>query len=156
MSIRAAPNYGTELPSLHTLPDIYPFISFSKSTRLLQHQSFLQLVLLLVLLYPFKYHRFGLDNYPELTSTGSFPTASFSRNAYNTLFTTQSTVQRLSFHVIRTYRSKIRPVITPCPLIRHISVVCQQFILRHPTHRTGNAANTADSLVTIARVSGFS
>ena len=29
MSVRAAPNYGTEL-LLHTLPDIYPFISFSK------------------------------------------------------------------------------------------------------------------------------
>ena len=75
---------------LDTLLDIYPFISFSN----IQHQSFLQLVILVVLLYAFIFHRFGLDLLSRIDLslfTGSVPTASFSRNAYNTLFITQST-----------------------------------------------------------------
>ena len=65
MSVRAAPNYGREL-LLHTLPRYLSLYQFLKNTGLLQHQSFLQLVILRVLLYANKYRRSNLDNHHEL------------------------------------------------------------------------------------------
>ena len=110
MSVRAAPNYGTELPIATHATRYLSLYQSLKNTGLLQHQSFLQLVILLILLYAFNYHRSSLDNHHELThctSTGFLPIASFSCKAYNTLSITLSTIQSRSFRVTRTYRTKV-------------------------------------------------